>query len=58
MSAGVPDSDAELMEALATGQDAALNELMRRWNQPLIAFLLRYTGNEADATGRLRRSRG
>jgi RNA polymerase sigma-70 factor (ECF subfamily) len=37
------------MGRLAAGEDAALNELMRRWQQPLTSFLLRYTGNEADA---------
>jgi RNA polymerase sigma-70 factor, ECF subfamily len=44
-----PDSEPELMARLAAGEDSALNELMRRWQQPLVAFLLRYTGNEADA---------
>ena len=43
------DSDGELMQRLQDGEDAALNELMHRWQQPLVAFICRYVGNEADA---------
>jgi RNA polymerase sigma factor (sigma-70 family) len=41
--------DGDLMLRLKAGDDLALNELMTRWQQPLVAFLLRYTSNEADA---------
>ena len=37
-------SDAELMGAVATGDGAALGELMTRWERPLHAFLFRWTG--------------
>lgn len=36
------------MLRLKAGDDLALNELMSRWQQPLAAFLLRYTANEFD----------
>ena len=41
--------DARCMERLRAGDDLALNDLMRRWKKPLIAFALRYTGNPTDA---------
>jgi len=37
------------MLRLKGGDDLALNELMGRWQKPLVAFILRYTGNEQDA---------
>ena len=43
-----PD-DIQTMLRLKGGEDLALNELMARWQQPLVAFILRYTGNEQDA---------
>lgn len=43
------DPDAELMLRLKNGEDSILNELMTRWQQPLVAFIYRYIGNEADA---------
>ena len=48
---GVGDSRDDLccMERLRTGDDLALNDLMRRWKAPLVAFCLRYTGNPTDA---------
>ena len=45
-----PESDdAEAMARLRAGDDCALNELMSRWQQPLAAFLFRYTGQETTA---------
>ena len=37
------------MARLQKGEDTALNELMARWQQPLVSFILRYTGNAEDA---------
>jgi len=34
---------------LQSGEESALNELMNRWQQPLVGFICRYVGNEADA---------
>jgi RNA polymerase sigma-70 factor, ECF subfamily len=42
-----PDSVA--MERLQRGDDLALNELMSRWQQPLVNFIFRYTANESEA---------
>src|SRR5689334_19063057 len=44
-----PDEDARLMLRLQDGEDVALNRLMERWHEPLIRFILRYTGNLTDA---------
>jgi RNA polymerase sigma-70 factor (ECF subfamily) len=35
--------------ALREGQAAALNEIIARWQRPLLAFAYRYTQNHADA---------
>ncbi len=43
------DSDVELMQRLAEGEDLALNELMARWRERLAAFLLRMVGDHATA---------
>jgi len=43
-----PD-DVQCMLRLKGGDDLALNELMGRWQNPLVSFILRYTGNEQDA---------
>jgi RNA polymerase sigma-70 factor (ECF subfamily) len=43
------DPDAELMLRLKNGEDRMLNELMSRWEQPLVRFVYRYIGREADA---------
>src|SRR6516164_5146225 len=43
------DPDAELMLRLKNGEDRMLNELMSRWEQPLVRFIYRYIGREADA---------
>ena len=37
------------MLRLKGGEDLALNELMERWQKPLVGFILRYAGNEQDA---------
>jgi len=43
------DPDAELMLRLKNGEDSILNELMARWQQPLVAFIYRYIRHETDA---------
>ena len=43
------DPDGALMRRLQIGEESALNELMNRWQQPLVRFICRYVGNEADA---------
>ena len=44
-----PDPDAQLMLRLKNGEDQVLNELMGRWQQPLVSFIYRYIGQETDA---------
>ncbi len=43
------DEDQQTMLRLKSGEDLALNELMERWQKPLVSFILRYAGNEQDA---------
>lgn len=43
------DPDADLMLRLKNGEDSLLNELMARWQQPLVAFIYRYVRHETDA---------
>jgi len=43
------DADVAAMLRLRDGDDLALNELMNRWQQPLVRFLYRYTLSEPDA---------
>jgi RNA polymerase sigma-70 factor, ECF subfamily len=43
------DEDQQCMLRLKAGEDIALNELMSRWQKPLVGFILRYAGNEQDA---------
>ncbi len=43
------DEDKALMLRLQAGEDTALNELMTRWQTPLVSFIYRYIGNQADA---------
>lgn len=49
LSGADADGSIELMLRLKAGDDLALRGLMDRWQNPLIAFILRYTGNEQDA---------
>ena len=41
--------DRDAMALLASGEDLALNAIMERWKSRLIAYLYRFTGNEATA---------
>jgi RNA polymerase sigma factor (sigma-70 family) len=43
------NSDQELFLSLQRGEDAALNRIIERWEQPLFAFAWRYMQNTADA---------
>jgi RNA polymerase sigma-70 factor, ECF subfamily len=43
------DPDAELMLRLKNGEDVVLNELMTRWQGPLVAFIYRYIGRQNEA---------
>ena len=43
------EPDVEVMRRLQRGEDLALNELMRRYHISVVAFILRYVGNHADA---------
>jgi RNA polymerase sigma-70 factor (ECF subfamily) len=43
------DEDVRCMERLREDDDLALNDLMRRWKEPLVSFCLRSTGNLTDA---------
>jgi RNA polymerase sigma-70 factor, ECF subfamily len=43
------DPDADLMLRLKNGEDWILNELMTRWQQPLVGFIYRYIGRETEA---------
>lgn len=43
------DDDTILMLRLQSGEDTALNELMTRWQTPLVSFIYRYIGSQTDA---------
>lgn len=43
------DPDAQLMLRLKNGEDWVLNELMTRWQQPLVSFIYRYMGCKTEA---------
>jgi len=43
------DLDLPLVRALQTGDEGALNELIRKYQEPLFRFIWRYTGNEQTA---------
>ncbi len=47
--AGSGPSDEELMRRLQGGEDAALAELMLRWEMPIKRFVFRIVGNLAEA---------
>lgn len=49
MQADSHEADAAAMARLRGGDDLALNELMARWQQPLVSYLARLCGNEATA---------
>ena len=49
MNEGESDADTEAMFRLRGGDDLALNDLMSRWQAPLVRFLYRYTVSEQDA---------
>jgi RNA polymerase sigma-70 factor (ECF subfamily) len=49
MQAKDDDPDHLCMVRLIEGDDAALNELMERWQKPLHSFISRYVGNYADS---------
>jgi RNA polymerase sigma-70 factor (ECF subfamily) len=42
-------TDAELIQAWRNGNNGALNQLVERWRRPLYGYLLKYTGQPADA---------
>jgi RNA polymerase sigma-70 factor (ECF subfamily) len=44
-----PASDQACLQALQEGQDAALDQLIARWQRPLFAFAWRYVQNHTDA---------
>ncbi|MDD2762959.1 MAG: sigma-70 family RNA polymerase sigma factor [Opitutaceae bacterium] len=44
-----PASDSACLQALQHGQDAALNQLIARWQRPLFTFAWRYVQNQTDA---------
>jgi DNA-directed RNA polymerase specialized sigma24 family protein len=48
---GVPQSDPDLPlgRALQAGDDRALNELVRKYQEPLFGFICRYIGDEETA---------
>lgn len=46
MTPSPDDADICAMRRLRDGDDLALNEIMERWQRRVIAFLLRFTGNE------------
>jgi RNA polymerase sigma factor (sigma-70 family) len=43
------DDDLPLIQAIATGDDPALDTLMQRHHDALFAFIFRYLGNETEA---------
>lgn len=43
------EDDKRCMKRLREGDDLALNDLMRRWKEPVVSFCLSSTGNLTDA---------
>jgi len=43
------DIDAERMQAIARGEDSALNAIINRWQRPLLNFFYRNTSNATDS---------
>ena len=49
MGISQPDLDLPLVHALQAGDESALNELIRKYQEPLFRFICRYTGDEETA---------
>ena len=49
MGLSQPDPDLPLVRALQAGDESALNELIRKYQEPLFRFICRYTGDEETA---------
>ncbi|HEY5742844.1 MAG TPA: RNA polymerase sigma factor [Terrimicrobiaceae bacterium] len=49
MGISKPDLDMPLVRALQAGDESALNELIRKYREPLFRFICRYTGDEETA---------
>ena len=49
MGISQPDLDLPLVRALQAGDESALNELIRKYQEPLFRFICRYTGDEETA---------
>jgi RNA polymerase sigma factor (sigma-70 family) len=49
MGISQPDLDLPLVRALQAGDERALNELIRKYQEPLFRFICRYTGDEETA---------
>ena len=49
MGISQPDLDLPLVRALQAGDENALNELIRKYQEPLFRFICRYTGDEETA---------
>jgi RNA polymerase sigma factor (sigma-70 family) len=49
MGISQPDLDLPLVRALQAGDESALNELIRKYQEPLFRFICRYTSDEETA---------
>jgi RNA polymerase sigma factor (sigma-70 family) len=49
MGISQPDLDLPLVRALQAGDESALNELIRKYQEPLFRFICRYTGDQETA---------
>ena len=49
MGTSQTDLDLPLVRALQEGDESALNELIRKYQEPLFRFIWRYTGDEETA---------
>jgi RNA polymerase sigma-70 factor (ECF subfamily) len=49
MDSGTHEADVLAMKRLQGGDDLALNEIMGRWKQPLVSYLVRQVGSQEDA---------
>src|ERR1700687_4286940 len=47
---GMDSREAELIQRWQRGEEAAFEEIVRRWQQPIGRFLCRLTGNSETAT--------